>query len=196
MSLTSIKARDPVAAFSIAKTLGLEGGLEENPADPGGITNHGVSLRFALQTVTQDPSQLRWFDMDHDGHVTATDIREMTTDDAADVMFAEIWLPGWYGALGPEMLCWKSFDQAVNTGPRRAGVLLQKALCRLGATVAVDSRVGPITLAAVKAAVAKDQGVGLLAMLRKVQADFYERLCALEPDFVTFKRGWLARAAL
>ena len=30
----------------------IEGGLVDHPKDPGGLTNHGVSLRFALSAGT------------------------------------------------------------------------------------------------------------------------------------------------
>ncbi len=37
-----------------------EGGLSENPADPGGVTNYGISLRFAKSGYTMEEFHDVW----------------------------------------------------------------------------------------------------------------------------------------
>jgi lysozyme family protein len=196
VSLASLQARDPVAAWSIQRTLKLEGGLADSAADPGGVTNFGISLRWALAEIGADPQTARFLDVDHDGHVDRKDIIGLTSDEAADGYFACWWSPGWYASLAPRLVAWKTFDIAVNTGPKRSGLILQKALCAVGEAVAVDAQVGPKTQAAVARQAAKDQAAALLVAIRAEQKHFYERLCVLNPDLVTFKKGWLRRAAL
>lgn len=195
MSLAAIAQRDPAAARAIARTLPFEGGLADVAADPGGITNHGVSLRFALQQIKATPELILLFDVDHNGTVDRRDILGMTADQAAEIFFECWWQPGWYRKLSPELLAWKCFDIAVNTGPVRAALLLQKALVALGSNIPVDGAVGPLTLTAVQSATKADAGAALLAALRKAQAAFYRGLAAQEPDFKTFLAGWLNRAA-
>lgn len=195
MSLATIRQRDPMAAWAIARTLGLEGGFVDDPKDPGGATAFGVSLRYALAEVRVHPDQLRWFDMDHDGHLDRKDIAGLSEDDAAEVYFNGWWLPGWYGKLSPQLIAWKAFDIAVNTGPLRSAILLQKALVCAGEAVGIDADVGPQTLAAVKRQEAKDQGVALLGLIRAQQAAFYRGLVTKEPDLKRFLAGWQARAA-
>ena len=195
MSLADIRLHDPKAAFAIARTLGLEGGLAESSGDPGGETNYGVSLRYALAEAGLHPETVRFFDIDHDGHVTRKDIVGLTADDAAVVYWQCWWLPGWYANLQPDLVAWKAFDIAVNTGPNRAALLLQKALVALGAQVAVDSVVGPRTVLAVQAEAARDQGGRLLEKVRQLQALFYSGLVAREPALRRFLDGWLRRAA-
>lgn len=195
MSLADIRLRDPAAAWAIARTLPLEGGLVDNPHDPGGVTDHGISLRYALQQIAADPQTRRWFDIDHDGDVDRQDIMGLTPDLAADIYFNGWWLTGWYGRLTPALVAWKCFDIAVNTGPKRAALTLQKALAALGANVAVDGSVGPATVTAVKTETTRDQGGALIASIRREQADFYRQLAAREPDLRQFLKGWLNRAA-
>lgn len=196
MSLASIRARDPLAGFAIARTLGIEGGFTDDTKDPGGATNHGVSLRFALQEIGADPSMVRMFDVDHDGHVDRADIAGLTQDGAADVYFNCWWGPGWYGRIGSQLVAWKCFDISVNTGPKRSALILQKGLQGLSSNTAVDAVVGPATLMAVAAQVRRDNGVALLNAVRAGQASFYRGLAAREPKLERFLGGWLKRAAL
>lgn len=195
MSLATIRATDPLAAFAIARTLPLEGGLVDAAGDNGGVTDHGVSLRFALAEVAADPSELALFDTDHDGRVTAADIRGLTTDEAADIFARCFWAPGFYAKLPTPLLSWKCFDIAVNTGPNRSALILQTALKALGVPVQADGVVGAITLAAVSAEAARDQGGALLASIRREQADFYRNLVLKKPALKPFLKGWLNRAA-
>jgi lysozyme family protein len=196
VTLALITRQDPVAGFSIAKTLPLEGGLVDNPKDPGGLTNFGVSLRWAIAEAKLEPSEARWLDADHDGHITRKDIAGLTKDQAADIYFECWWLRGWYGRLAPQMVAWKCFDIAVNTGPKRAAIILQRALGDLKVDVGRVSGVNDTIVAAVQAQAKADGGAKLLAALRAEQAAFYTRICVLQPELVTFKKGWLVRAAL
>jgi len=196
MSLSSITARDPVAGWSIARTIKIEGGLTEDPRDGGGVTNYGVSLRWALRQLRADPSQARWLDIDHDGHVDRRDIEGLTVDEAADIYFADWWLTGWFDQAVPVIMAWKCFDVAVNTGPKRSAIILQKALVVVGERVGVDAIVGPLTIAAVAAQNGRDSGVALLGAVRAGQAAFYRRLAVLEPRLSDYLKGWLIRAAL
>ena len=54
-----------------------EGGLEENPNDPGGITNHGISLRF-LKSIKPDASE--------------EDIRNLTVNQAKTIYYDHFWV--------------------------------------------------------------------------------------------------------
>lgn len=195
MSLATIALRDPKAAFCIARTLPLEGGFVNDIADPGGATSCGISLRFALAQIAAEPATIRMFDIDHDGRVTAKDIAGLTQDEAGDIYYADFWLPGWYANMQPDLLCWKCFDIAVNTGPKRAALILQKSLIDLGADIVMDASPGPQTAVAVAAQAAKDQGAALLATVRREQGAFYLRLIAKEPKLKAFQKGWAARAA-
>lgn len=195
MTLAAIRLSDPTAAWAIARTLPLEGGLVDNPHDPGGITAYGVSLRYALAQVQAHPDSIRFLDLDHDGHVDRDDIVGMTPDQAAEVYFRCWWQPGWYGRLTPALVAWKCFDVAVNTGPKRAALILQKALNQVGEHVAQDAVVGAQSVGAVARQARADNGLALMGALRTTQADFYRSLARRQPDLGAFLDGWMNRAA-
>lgn len=195
MSLASLALEDPKAAFCIRRTLPLEGGFVDDPADPGSITNHGISLRWALQQAKVEPETVRFLDIDHDGDVDRRDIAGLTPDDAADILYQCWWRRGWYANLVPDTIAWKAFDIAVNTGPKRAAIILQTALNKCDHAIPVDQIVGPKTVLAVAAENAHDGGQLLLTLMRGLQAAFYQSLIAKEPKLVRFRSGWLKRAA-
>lgn len=195
MSLDDL-SRDPTAAWAISRTIKLEGGWVDNPADPGGATNYGVSLRFALQEAQVHPDIAKLIDVDHDGHVTPADIRQMTQDQAAAIYYEAIWKPGPYARLIPPVfVAWKVFDIAVNTGPKRAGLILQDALTVRGHALIHDGVIGEATIRQVQVEVQRDGGAGLLSQLRTCQAAFYQGLAAAHPKMQVFLHGWLRRAS-
>lgn len=115
-----------------------EGGLVDHPADPGGITKWGISLRF-LRALG--------LDVNGDGVVDGRDIRGLTEDQVAALYREHFWLKCRCPAL-PAGIDLAVFDCAVNQGPRRAVRFLQAAL-----RVRVDGLIGPKTLAAARKAV-------------------------------------------
>ena len=61
---------------ALDQLMAMEGGLVDNPNDPGGITKCGVSLRFI---------QGHNIDIDDNGIVDAEDIKALRTDQARDI---------------------------------------------------------------------------------------------------------------
>lgn len=111
------------AAFTAAvtATLAQEGGYVNDPRDPGGETNFGISKRA----------------------YPAIDIKALTRDDAIAIYFRDYWQPIHGDAL-PYPVALVLFDIRVNGG---AGVKwLQEAL-----GVTADGVLGPATLAAANA---------------------------------------------
>lgn len=100
--------------------LAHEGGLVDDPRDPGGLTNFGISQR-AYPKV---------------------DIRGLTKLKAAEIYHADYWLPIRGDEL-PEAVAIVLFDMAVNMGKDRAVRLLQRAL-----NIPQDGMLGPRTIAA------------------------------------------------
>jgi lysozyme family protein len=158
----------------------------DHPADPGGATRYGISLRY-LRSLGSDLG-----DVDGDGDVDADDIRRMTWDEAADIFRREFWDRFAYHRL-PGPVAVKVFDLAVNVGPSQACRLLQRALRSAGAPVLEDGLLGPKTVAAVWS-VWRSDCPAISCAFRSEAAGFYRTLVAMRPDLSAFINGWLARA--
>ena len=105
--------------FVLAKE--IEGGYVNDPRDPGGETNFGISKRS----------------------YPGVNIKELTRDEAVAIYHRDYWQPVKADSM-PPLIAICAFDAAVNQGVRAATTLLQKA-----AGVAADGQIGPITLKAV-----------------------------------------------
>jgi len=157
---------DPFPA-AFAFTLSAEGGLSNNPADPGGLTNLGLTLA----------DMRRWL-----GHTATTDdVRALTPETAAPIYRALCWTPV-CGQRLPVGVGLSVFDHGVNRGVRTSARILQHVV---GA--AEDGIIGPLTLAAVTVFAYPDAGVLLAQLYAAQQADY---IALANP---VFERGWLNR---
>lgn len=156
-------------------TLGpsVEGGFSDNPADPGGATNHGVSIRAHRDDIG---------DKDGDGDIDSDDVRLLTLDDAKAIFRADYFAPCKADQL-PAPLALMLVDFAYNSGVRTACRKLQD---RLG--VAADGKIGPHTCAIANTlspdlmrAVINAYGASRLAYLRSL------------PGWKSFGKGWETR---
>ena len=157
---------------ALAHVLEMEGGYSNDPYDPGGPTNKGITLtEFA-----------NW------RHVTPTAIsrasliaalQAIDDETVSDIYRAKYWQPA-SCALLPDAVAVMHFDAAVNHGVGGAVRLLQAAL-----GVSVDGGIGPETLSAARNQPARTV-VERYAELRRAR---YHAL----PHFWRFGRGWLRR---
>ena len=149
---------------SLAFVLKDEGGNDDDPADHGGRTSRGVIQREYTAWLAEQglPDADVW---------TATDAQ------ISEIYHDEYWNP--YGDLFPTGLDYLYFDMAVNAGPHRAVVLLQRAL-----GVTDDGRIGPAT----REAVVNADPAKLIANYTQAKRAFYISLH--QPRFT---KGWLNR---
>jgi lysozyme family protein len=153
----------------LAFTLREEGGYSDNPADPGGATNMGITLA----------TYRRWSD---DRDLGPVQVQDMTERTARAIYRSLYWNPLRADAL-PAGVDLSVFDMGVNAGIWGSARLLQRAIGFTGDEV--DGSIGPETLGAV----AKCDARTLVNDLAHRQAAYYETLS----DFPTFGRGWLNR---
>jgi len=183
-------ASDPLFESALRTVLAHEGGYTNDANDPGGPTNFGVSLRFALTVGDADGDGRPDLDLDRDGDVDADDIRRMTREEAARVYRSQWWDRYGYGRLTLPIAT-KVFDLAVNAGSVQAHKILQRAVRAVGGPILVDDGVlGPKTLAAVGDAPANY----VLVAARSEAAGFYRGLVQVKPSLSKFLVGWLNRA--
>ncbi|TIQ96134.1 glycosyl hydrolase 108 family protein [Mesorhizobium sp.] len=154
-------------AGSLALVLKSEGGWSDNAADPGGATMKGVTLANFRRFVKAD--------------ATKADLKKISDEQVATVYRRFYW-DAVAGAELPDGVDYAVFDFAVNSGPSRAAKYLQAAC---GVCVVQDGRIGPATLAAVRA---KPAGV-LIDTICNARLKFLERL----PTWPTFGKGWQRR---
>ncbi|CTQ34253.1 holin-associated N-acetylmuramidase [Jannaschia rubra] len=118
-----------------------EGGYVNDPDDPGGATNHGVTVHTM---------RALGLDLDRDGDVDAADVRALPRAKAVDIFVEHYFDRPKIGAL-PEALQPQVFDMQVNAGANAIRIL-QRLLGQMGQVVAVDGRIGSQTIAAARAA--------------------------------------------
>ncbi|MFM9943198.1 MAG: TIGR02594 family protein [Hyphomicrobiaceae bacterium] len=168
----TITGIDAGFAPALKLILAHEGGWSDDPFDPGGATNKGITLAVYARELRRD--------------ITADSIAELKAElrRIPDTLVHRIYLERyWRPAHSPELppaLALFHFDTAVNMGVGTAARLLQDAL-----DVTIDGEIGPETLAAVRAA-------NLPALLARY-ADLRRRRYRALSHFWRFGRGWLAR---
>lgn len=173
--------------------LHLEAGYVNDPDDPGGATNFGISLRYLKERGDLDGDGLLDGDLDGDGIVDITDIQNMTQEDAEHLYLHGFWLPNKLDRLLSELVAVKMLDMCVNMGSKQAWKLAQRAANRMGNDLIVDGIVGPKTIDAINLLHRRDYE--LLTVLREEQGSFYSRLIVKKPVFEKYRVGWLRRAA-
>ena len=121
--------------------LAREGGYVNDPDDPGGATNHGVTIH-AMRRLG--------LDLTGDCKFDTNDLRVLTADKALQIFIDEYFKkPGLDALPAPRQA--SVFDMSVNAGSN-AVKILQRLLNQMRMSVSVDGAVGPQTLAACETA--------------------------------------------
>lgn len=167
-----------------------EGGFVDDPADPGGATNFGVSIRYLKQRGDLDGDGLLDGDFDGDGDIDDDDIKNMTVEEAKEVYRTGFWDKNDLGKIKEFIIAERVFDMCVNMGPRQAGKILQRACNYFGSGLVVDGIMGPNTFRATNNIDANK----LIREIRFNHAKFYLDLVEEKPTLAKFINGWLRRA--
>jgi lysozyme family protein len=152
---------------AFALMLKSEGGYVNNPADPGGMTNLGVTKATWENWVGRESDE--------------AEMRGLTPEKVEPLYKKKYWDAVRSDEL-PVGLDYLLFDFAVNAGAGRAIKTLQTAV-----GVTPDGGFGPMTMAAVQAV----DPVELIERFSQAKEDFYRSL----NTFATFGKGWLNRVA-
>jgi len=144
-----------------------EGRFVDDPNDPGGATNMGITIGTL--------SQWRGWS------VTPDDVLALTQDEALEIYRAWYWAQPGIGRL-PIGIDRAVFDFAVHSGAKRAIMALQRVL-----KVADDGKLGPISYAAA----AKANPVETITRLIEGRRRFLSRLSI----WPRYRNGWTTRLA-
>lgn len=118
-----------------------EGGFVNDPDDPGGATNHGVTINTLRRLG---------IDVNRDTRIDVADVRALTRAQAVEIYVEHYFTRPGLGSL-PEVLHPSIFDMYVNAGGNAVKVL-QRLLTQMGYPCDPDGAVGPQTIRAAQAA--------------------------------------------
>lgn len=150
---------------SLAHVLKHEGGYVNHPADPGGMTNLGVTKRVWEEWTGRS--------------ATEQEMRSLTPDVVAPLYKKRYW-DAVRGDDLPAGVDFCVFDCAVNSGVSRAAKFLQRI-----AGVAQDGVIGPKTLDALS----QKEPMTIIAEFCHQREQFLRGL----DTFATFGKGWMRR---
>ncbi len=168
-----------VFAEAFERTVGVEGGYSDHPADRGGPTKYGVTERVARAFGYQG------------------DMRDLPLPFAQMIFREQYWQPLNLARVAElsRPIALEVFDTGVNMGVGAAARFLQRALwCSGGVDVKVDGHLGPVSLAALRVFLSARQGGGervLLRILNGLQLAGYVEIVERDPSQRVFFYGWV-----
>ena len=166
-----------------------EGGYVNDPDDPGGATNYGVTVHTMRRLG---------LDLDGDGDVDAADVRQLSRGQAVEIFLTHYYHRPRIANL-PEKLRASVFDMYVNAGAHAVRIL-QRLFNEMRIECAVDGVIGPQTIAAAEraAAAAPDHLADAYGIARR---NYYYALADRRPASRKYARrrdggkgGWIRRA--
>jgi uncharacterized protein (TIGR02594 family) len=171
-STAAARIADHKFELALRHVLSMEGGWTDDPHDPGGPTNKGITLtvyarELRVEVTTQNLAELR------------SNLRSLPDELVRKIYLTRYWQPARCSELRPS-LALMHFDACVNHGVGTAARFLQEAL-----GVESDGEIGPITLTAARTAAPRET----LARYAAIRRHRYRAL----PHFWRFGRGWLRR---
>jgi lysozyme family protein len=151
---------------SLAHVLKQEGGWSDNPNDPGGATNHGITIATYREYVNNP-------------NASKEDLRNIDPSVVESIYYQRFWKRMNCNDM-PSGLDACLFDFGVNAGNKRAVTILQRAADTDDTGVVSQELMDAIKNADIK------ELIGTFSDLRR---NFYKNLKL----FPTFGKGWLAR---
>lgn len=155
----------------IADLLAREGGYVNHPADRGGPTNMGITLK-ALSA--------------HRGHqCTHHDVIALNKAEAAKIYELEYWIKPGFDRLRPNpVVAGMLFDTSAHSGAGTAVRLLQQAI-----GVKVDGILGPVTATCAN----RLDPPHLAALFIGERVSYLGELITRDPSQAVFAAGWMNR---
>lgn len=166
-----------------------EGGFVNDPDDPGGATNHGVTIH-TLRRLGMD--------IDGNGRIDIADVKGLSRDKATEIYVRHYFRTPRIHLL-PQPLHASVFDMQVNAGANAVRIL-QRLMASFGAGIEDDGVIGPVTVAAVGRAMQLAPG-HLVDAYGIERRNYYYRIGDQRPASRKYARrkdggkgGWIVRA--
>lgn len=153
--------------LALSYVLLSEGGLVDDPRDPGGRTDYGITQHTYDHWRSAQGAPLQ-------------DVANISQTERSAIYSTLYWEPI-NGDELPAGVDYQVFDCGVNSGPYRAACILQSVL-----GVDVDGAIGPMTIAAAKAA----DPIQLVDSFTKAHLAYLQT----RPTWATYANGFTNRA--
>jgi lysozyme family protein len=154
--------------------LSWEGGFVNDPADRGGATNKGVTLRTW---------QAQGWDKNHDGKIDVTDLKLISDADAIAIMKRDYWDRWRADQISSQAIANILVDWVWASGVWGIKIPQDMLGCR------ADGIVGQKTLAALD----RQDPVQFFARLKERREQYLYDICKSRPANKKFLKGWLRR---
>ena len=165
---------DKILSFVLAR----EGGYVNDPDDPGGETNRGITKATLAAAYAQ-------------GLVSHNVVKDVTREDASKIYEARYYKCYGYDRL-PFAVSLVLTDATVNHGRGGAALIVQRALVSLGYAIAMDGKWGPKTQAALDEAV-RQRPMVLAQMILTKRKNYYDNIISSKPSQEKYRNGWYNR---
>lgn len=166
-----------------------EGGYVNDPDDPGGATNHGVTIHTMRRLG---------LDLNGDGEIDPADVRRLSQEQAIEIFIQHYFERPRIADL-PRVLHATVFDMYVNAGSNAVRIL-QRLLRDMGYDLSLDGVIGPQTIRVSHMAV-REGGDHLGDAYGIARRNYYYRIADRRPASRKFARrrdggkgGWIRRA--
>lgn len=163
----------------VDEILRREGGYVNHPNDRGGPTNMGITQKTLSGWLGRK--------------ATVDDVKRLDLETAKEIYIKD-YLSGPRIDTLPSEIVPQVFDISINSGPRTAVKLVQKAVNLAGfGPIGSDGVMGPKTR---KASETAQNAMGDLFnnSIAYERINFYERIIDRDPTQEVFRKGWINRA--
>jgi lysozyme family protein len=148
-----------------------EGYYANHPFDRGGKTKYGISQKSYPKI----------------------NIEKLQKDDAKQIYYNDFWKKYNVHLIKNERLAIRLFDTMVLSGPRRATLILEESIVRLGYDIPVDGIFDPELLNIINK-MSPEEIEKLLIEFQKEMIDFFKDIVKANPSQKVFLMGWINRA--
>lgn len=156
-----------------------EGGFINHPADRGGATKYGITIRTLGRYLGRKAS--------------IEDVKGISVDLAKEIYLAEYYYAPRINTLIEEVQP-KVFDMSVNHGARNAVRIMQQVINKSGfGALTVDGFIGNMTRQALEAAYNAMDCYFINALVDE-RNNFYDAIISNDPSQAVFKNGWKNRS--
>ena len=168
--------------YAVGIVLSHEGGYSNDPDDPGGETNFGITQKDLI-------------DYSHKFNYFPRDVEDLTRVEAEYFYRLVWWDANHYDAINSIIVATKIFDTAVNVGAVEAHKIAQRSCNYCGYNIDVDGQLGSITIRTINEISAHGIESYFMRKLCAEQTAYYDELIKKNPDLKEFEKGWIERAA-